>query len=267
MPASLTAPDALPRSKSRSLGDFWTNVDGGQARPAPRCPTPVLSAILLALSLLLADGRTFTDVKGRTIEAEFVRADETEVVLKVTRTQRKYRIKIETLSEADARYVERRRGEDAFERAKEVKRLAAVKRVYDFVRGTFEQKVGNGQCWTLADAAYRHAEIERPGPDLRVWGGLVDWKNDAVRPGDILELRSARFPRMVSGPEHTAVVMKVLPGKGKFVVYHQNWGLAGMKVSQGTFDLTELISGQAMIYRYGIEDQVAESSGESSVEP
>jgi hypothetical protein len=219
-----------------------------------------LIVLLHGLMLLALDGRTFTDTKGRTIEADFVSATDTEVVLKMRRNQRRYRIQIATLSDADVRYVTRRRGEDAFERAREVKRLEAVRKVFDFVRASWGKKVGNGQCWTLADVAYREAGIERPGNDLRIWGGLVDWKNDAIRPGDILELRSARFAKMMSGPEHTAVVMKVFPEPGKFLVYHQNWGPAGMKVSSETFDLNELISGQAMIYRYGIEDQKAATS-------
>ena len=36
------------------------------------------------------------------------------------------------------------------------------------------RKVGNGECWTLADEAFKSAGTRRPGKDMRVWGRVVN---------------------------------------------------------------------------------------------
>lgn len=72
------------------------------------------------------------------------------------------------------------------------------------------RKVGNGQCWTLAEQARKKAGIERRGS--RDWGKKVDKKE--VLPGDVMEIdRGAETG-------HTAVVYS--NERGKIYLIHQN---------------------------------------------
>ena len=72
------------------------------------------------------------------------------------------------------------------------------------------RKVGNGQCWTLAEQARKKAGIERRGS--RDWGKKVDTKE--VLPGDVMEIdRGAETG-------HTAVVYS--NERGKIYLIHQN---------------------------------------------
>lgn len=196
--------------------------------------------VMFLFGLTVLKARTFTDVDGRKIEADFVSGNETEVVLKAGKAGRIYRLKIERLSKSDAEYV-----------AQKVEEDRSAKVLVAFALEMKGKKVGDGECWTLADKAFTKAGIKRPGEDIRVWGRLVDWKKEEVRPGDILELRAAKFSNgIASGPEHTAVVIEAGRRKGVMAVYHQNWGAPGKKVSQATFNLEDLEEGEAMVYRY-----------------
>jgi hypothetical protein len=220
------------------------------------------SIVFMILGGFLASGRTFTNNDGRTIEAELISATETEAVLKVKGKIHTYNIKITSLSESDQQYIAMRRqelAEQARLEAAEADKKATWKamsrgarKVVEFVEENKDKKVGNGECWTLANEAFKSAGITRPGDNLRVWGGEVDWKNEEILPGDILELKSAVFSNgQRSAAEHTAVVMKKAHKDGKVFVYHQNWGKPGKKVSQLVFDLNGMTSGSAVIYRNG----------------
>ena len=209
-----------------------------------------------------SSGRTFTNKDGRSIEADFISATETEVVVKLKRNLRIHTIKIETLSDEDVAFIseerekleaeEKLKAEEAAKKAELKAMSRGARKVVAFVEENKGKKVGNGECWTLADEAYKSSGISRPGSDLRIWGGVVDWQEEDVLPGDILELRATKFKNgQKSAPEHTAVIMKKGAKKGQVVVYHQNWGAPGKIVSELVFDLGEIVTGEAIIYRYG----------------
>lgn len=213
----------------------------------------LLSTMLVATSY----SRTFTNADGRKMEGEMISATETHVVVKSLKNQRRYTIEISTLSEEDQRFIAERKG-DPGKDAAELAGIEARRKVVGYAGQSLGKKIGNGECWTLADVAYKFAEIKRPGKDQRVWGRVVDWENEELLPGDILELRAAAFSDgNKSGPAHTAIVMKQGRGKGEVVVYHQNWGRPGKIVSMTTFDLNKLTSGKAMIYRYAGAPEVS----------
>ena len=76
---------------------------------------------LLAVSLLLAvsglaedDGsiRTWTDVNGRTVDAEFLWVDESGVVLRKRNSDKTYTVPLAKLSDADRRWLAQRRQPD-----------------------------------------------------------------------------------------------------------------------------------------------------------
>lgn len=108
------------------------------------------------------------------------------------------------------------------------------------------RKVGNGECWTLADEAFKSAGARRPGSDMRVWGRRVDPANEAVKPGDIVEFQSARFSDgIITGSAHTAVVVD--GGQESFTIAEQNWGRKTVRFRE--MSMKTLVSGKVTIYR------------------
>ncbi len=218
-----------------------------------------ISFLLLLVGAVSPAARVFTDQNGRTMEAKFIEATETEVMVKMLKSGRIHRLKIAILSEKDASYVAMKRAsmsEAEKEKAAEAARLAEMKegirKVVEFVLKNRGEKVGDGECWTLADEAFKAAGIRRPGKEWRIWGGVVNWREEDLLPGDILELRSAKFSNgQHSGPKHTAVVVKKSRRRGEVMVAHQNWGIPGKKVSVLMLHLDHLEEGEATIYRYG----------------
>ena len=107
--------------------------------------------------------------------------------------------------------------------------------------------VGNGECWTLANEAFKAAGAKRPGGDLRVWGREVNTAKESLKPGDILEFQSAKFSDgFRTGPAHTAVVVKG-GSRESITIAEQNWGKRNTRIR--TMDLTKLTSGKARVYR------------------
>lgn len=109
------------------------------------------------------------------------------------------------------------------------------------------QRVGDGECWTLADQAFRAAGFARPGKDLRVWGRKIDYRATMLEPGDIIEFRSAAFADgTVTGREHTAIV--VMRGNARQVrIAEQNWGMRNVRIRD--LDLLGLRTGGLTVYR------------------
>src|SRR5262245_22560105 len=65
--------------------------------------------------------------------------------------------------------------------------------VLAFARSKMGEKVGNGECSSLATAALREAGARvRPGPDGIAWGEPREVIENA-RPGDILQFADATF--------------------------------------------------------------------------
>ena len=154
--------------------------------------TALLSAMLVSTSC----GRIFTNADGRKMKGEMISATETHVVVKSLKNGRSHTIEILSLSEEDQKFIAGRR-EDLGKKAAGLSEIQKVKEAQQKIVGYAElnlgKKVGNGECWTLADVAYKFAKIIRPGRDQRVWGRLVDWEKEELLPGDILELQAAGF--------------------------------------------------------------------------
>jgi hypothetical protein len=107
--------------------------------------------------------------------------------------------------------------------------------------------VGNGECWTLANEAFKSSGARRPGSDVRVWGRVVDPTQEDLKPGDILEIESARFlDGTITGPNHTVVVVRG-GSQESFGIAEQNWGRKSVRVRE--FNLKSLVSGKVKVYR------------------
>ncbi len=125
------------------------------------------------------------------------------------------------------------------------------KKVLQFAEQKLGKKVGNGQCWTLADEALRSADAKRPG---RQGYGAYQFgkqlgKKEKLLPGDVLQMYNVllRYPKSFQQfPLHTAIVSKV---EGtKIEVLNQNVG-ADMTVKRTRFDLRALKRGKIIGFR------------------
>lgn len=213
----------------------------------------VLPALLLTTNLK-AELHIFTDVEGRKISAEIETADDTGVSVKL-KDGRKARIANDRLSPPDVTYVTEWRAAQAKAEKQKAKAEASAKRAAEipvkivaFCKANHGKQVGNGECWTLANEAFKACGLKRPGKDLRVWGRLLDLKKEKPQPGDIVEYRSAKFrDGSMTGPEHTSVVIK--GGKrGAITIAEQNWG-GNKTVRETLLDPGSLVRGEIMIYR------------------
>lgn len=214
--------------------------------------------MLLAIVFLLgpfariAVGRTYTNTEGKKIEADFISATETHVTLRLTKNGKMYTLPLEKLSAADCDYIEEQveaKEEEAEALGEELARAEAIANVVKFVENNKGKKVGDGECWTLADEAYKAARVNRPSGDIRVWGRVVEWEDEDLKPGDIVEFESANFGNFRTAEFHTAVITKPGRRKGSFEVHHQNWG-ADKNVTIFEFNLKELTEGKVIVYRY-----------------
>ncbi len=111
------------------------------------------------------------------------------------------------------------------------------------------RRVGNGECWTLADEALKSAGRPRPGADMRVWGRVVNPAKEPLKPGDVIEFRSAGFSDgTLTGPAHTAVVVKG-GSREHFSIAEQNWGRKIVRIRD--LNLGTLTTGTVTVYRPG----------------
>jgi len=109
-----------------------------------------------------------------------------------------------------------------------------------FARSRLGQKVGDGECTSLAVQALRHCHAQRPDPVRGDWGDEVKALRD-IQPGDILQFENAVFVKQqvrddgailtqtTSYPHHTAIVARVRKRGPRpvLVILHQNAGVAG----------------------------------------
>jgi hypothetical protein len=209
--------------------------------------------LLLSAVAVDAEMRKFTDLKGRTLNAELLDANETTIQLKL-KNCKSAKVEILLLSESDQSYVKEWVKQRELKSRNQAEDEAAKKRAAEipvnmeaYCKRQLGKQVGNGECWTLADEAFKACNLQRPGGDGRVWGRLLDLKKDKVQAGDIVEFRSAKFSNgFFTGPEHTAVVVK--GGRRGIVVAEQNWG-GNKTVRENEIDPNSLISGKIMVYR------------------
>ena len=121
-----------------------------------------------------------------------------------------------------------------------------AKKIVEFAVQHIGEKVGDGQCWGLANLAYRHAGIRHRGG--YVWGRRIHWQTEGVRPGDIIQFKNARYPYAYTDENHTAIILKVA-GRSSVKVAHQHWNNI-YRVTTTTIPLTYLRSGSQTVYRY-----------------
>ena len=109
-----------------------------------------------------------------------------------------------------------------------------------YARSQMGQKVGNGECTSLAVEALRHCDASRPDPVAGIWGDEIKHLRD-LQPGDILQFENAVFVKhqvfadgafftqTASFPHHTAIVGRVRKRGPKpvLIILHQNAGVEG----------------------------------------
>jgi hypothetical protein len=114
-------------------------------------------------------------------------------------------------------------------------------RIVSFARRQRGQRVGNGECFTLADRALGSADAKSaadygpvtPTADY-VWGAATTLAD--LRPGDVIQFRNYRYRREIvtetpteidtqedeqERPHHTAIVQSV-DGNGAVTIWEQN---------------------------------------------
>jgi hypothetical protein len=144
------------------------------------------------------------------------------------------------------------------------------RQIVQFCTDNLGKKVGDGECASLAFAAYAKvgakppADFPAPKPPMMkddfVWGRLLEPK-DEILPGDVIQLRDVEikivgrnFMYSYSYPHHTAIVAEV-KGKQKFIVFQQNVGSPDKTeeqrriVQKDSLDLSAKVKGTAWFYR------------------
>lgn len=145
--------------------------------------------------------------------------------------------------------------------------------VLAFARTKVGEKVGNGECATLAVEALKEAGIR-----VRFRDGAVKWgepraKVEDAQPGDILQFEDVTFFKKTKRPggaiatmsynfpHHTAIVSEARKVKGAVVlkILHQNVGLVDeaeskrKRVCEWTLSLADLQGGSLVAYRPVVE--------------
>ncbi len=232
--------------------DLHQRVAGGNIS-AMKAAVPVFAFVLLLPAVSRAEMHIFTDSQGRQMTAEIIDSQDGKITVK-RKDGQKFQLALETLGPVDKIFAETWIKTRAADTAKRVSEEAAKKRAAEipakivaYCKEQSGKQVGNGECWTLANEAFKALGLKRPGRDLRVWGRKLDFPKEKPQPGDIVEFRSAAFPDSVTGPEHTAIVV----GRGRpghVIISEQNWSDRKI-VHERNLDTTALKSGEMMFYR------------------
>lgn len=126
-------------------------------------------------------------------------------------------------------------------------------RIVDFVHDHEGKKVGRGECWDLAAEALNSAGAKWNG--FYDFGSIVDWKKDAVLPGDILQLENVEVERREGNSisrehygQHTAIVVAV-HGRGDYEIAQQNMRPMGKKVGTSALRMADVRSGKLTFHR------------------
>jgi hypothetical protein len=130
------------------------------------------------------------------------------------------------------------------------------KKVLEFARDKLGEKVGDGECATLAVQALSAAGGEGfsdPGEGDYVWGKLVrtvtpgENSTGEVLPGDIVQFRDV-ITSEATFPHHTAIVETVKGDGADVELLHQNINDV-RKVQRTTLRFGDLKKGSVKIYR------------------
>jgi hypothetical protein len=121
-----------------------------------------------------------------------------------------------------------------------------------FALSRIRQQVGDGECFTLASEALRHAGARRPG--LYVWGRILA-EHEPLLPGDVLQFERVRFQaddgsRRVRMSHHTALV-ETIESPHVITVLHQNFSSGDDKktVTRYKLHLDERRTGSLWAFR------------------
>ncbi|MDY0254232.1 MAG: hypothetical protein RBR30_07445 [Tenuifilaceae bacterium] len=127
------------------------------------------------------------------------------------------------------------------------------KQIVEYVKGVMGQQVERGECWDLAYQALNLVDASWDG--MYVYGKPVDFKTEAVYPGDIVHFQDAVVKRTEgfstiteTMEQHTAIILKVY-AVGIYELAHQNTSFSGRKVGASPIDLNGLVNGQVIVYR------------------
>ena len=212
-----------------------------------------LSFFLFTICVFSASGRTFTSSDGKKIEAEIISASKTHVTLKLNTKKKEYTIPISRLSEDDQEFIAEFLKKEEQSKDEKIDPAAietARTKIAEFALQSKGKKIGDGECWSLADEAFKYAKIKRPTSHIRVWGEIVDYKSEKLMPGDIVEFQDAVFKDgNKRGPVHTAVVVKKGIRRGLAIMNEQNVG-DDKSVKLWEVNLKDLDSGKVIVYRY-----------------
>lgn len=114
-------------------------------------------------------------------------------------------------------------------------------------------KVGRGECWDLAENALNEAGAQWDGH--YVFGLKLDTTNVPIQRGDIVQFEgvlvehgTATSKEQATMGHHTAIVLSV-PGPGRFMLAHQNFGRGGRKVSRYELVMADVKRGVIMFFR------------------
>lgn len=133
--------------------------------------------------------------------------------------------------------------------------------VVAFARSKLGEKVGDGECSSLAAEALRHAGAKTRRGEHGSWGEELKSLLEA-KPGDILQFDDAYFAhtsfgddgtmtkRMILFPHHTAIVVRVRKRgtKPMLVIIHQNVGDTKV-VQEWTINIADKKRGTIKLYR------------------
>ncbi len=110
------------------------------------------------------------------------------------------------------------------------------------------KKIGNGECWTLANEAFKSTGAKRPEGQLRVWGRRLDLRRETPLPGDILECDRTRFADgSYVMAQHTAVIIGVQSAT-LVRIAEQNFS-GKKKVTMRDLELGSIRGGSIAVYR------------------
>lgn len=120
-------------------------------------------------------------------------------------------------------------------------------KIVRFAESRLGTKVGNGECWTLADEALKAAGVSHTigtnfGQEITIEG---------VAPGDVLQMRECvfEFPnggKVYAGmPDHTAILTSKRAADGSVSVLEQN----PSPVKVGNYNFKYLTKGEYKFYR------------------
>jgi hypothetical protein len=128
-------------------------------------------------------------------------------------------------------------------------------KVVQFARARMGQRVGNGECWTLADQALQAAGARRPGTrgyGTYIFGSPIG--RSALQPGDIIQFEGVQFKHYGPDgswstntfPHHTAVVARV---RGTRITLLQQNVSGNRTVQTGVIDMADFRRGTLRYYR------------------